>query len=73
MPKSLDDSLAALEKDATLKEALAEGLVELYVTIKRAEQKMLEELFSQDKGLSREKKRGTPASLVHREVLRCLV
>ncbi len=56
MPKSLDDSLAALEKDATLKEALAEGLVELYVTIKRAEQKMLGELFSEEKGLSREKK-----------------
>lgn len=41
MPRSLEESLVALEDDGELKEILAAGLVQDYLDMKYAEQKML--------------------------------
>lgn len=41
IPKTLEQSLVALESDGALQEILGEGLVKSYVAVKRAESTML--------------------------------
>ena len=44
LPKSLTESLAALESDGALQAVLGEELANGYVTVKRAEKEMLDRM-----------------------------
>lgn len=44
LPRSIGDAMKALEADSSLKEALAEDLVENFLIMKKAEQEMLDQM-----------------------------